>query len=184
VVIAGAGYDGRAWRYAKRGVAFFELDHPDTQADKQSRLARLGITTDHVTFVAADFARDPVGPLLTAAGLDVDQPSLMVCEGVAAYLQTPVLATLLAGLSEVAAPGSRLLITLSVAAGSPGLADRRTAFQDRVAELGEPAHGMLTAEEAEPLLSANGWDTLPAPKDSQSAQRARQIGFLTAERVR
>lgn len=34
VLIVGAGYDGRAWRYARPGVRWFELDHPDTQADK------------------------------------------------------------------------------------------------------------------------------------------------------
>ncbi|MGH9306009.1 MAG: class I SAM-dependent methyltransferase, partial [Acidimicrobiales bacterium] len=32
VVVAAAGYDGRAWRYSKPGVRWFEVDHPDTQA--------------------------------------------------------------------------------------------------------------------------------------------------------
>ncbi len=35
VVIGGAGYDGRALRYAKPGVRWFEVDHPSTQADKR-----------------------------------------------------------------------------------------------------------------------------------------------------
>jgi methyltransferase (TIGR00027 family) len=184
VVIAGAGYDGRAWRYAKPGVAFIELDHPATQADKQARLARLGINTDHVRFVAAAFARDPIGPGLTGACLDVGQPSLIVCEGVAAYLQTPVLTALLAGLADVVAAGSRLVITVSVSIGSAGLAERRAAFQDRVAALGEPAGAVVTAETAEPLLIASGWHPVPIPQHSESAQRAQRSGFLTAERVR
>src|SRR5215469_2818408 len=33
MVVAGAGYDGRSLRYAKAGVRWFEIDHPDTQAD-------------------------------------------------------------------------------------------------------------------------------------------------------
>jgi len=37
VVIGGAGYDGRAFRYAKPGVRWFEVDHPATQADKRAR---------------------------------------------------------------------------------------------------------------------------------------------------
>lgn len=53
VVVAAAGYDGRAWRYAKPGVRWFEVDHPDTQRDKQARLHRLGIDSDQVTFVSA-----------------------------------------------------------------------------------------------------------------------------------
>ncbi|HTN78423.1 MAG TPA: class I SAM-dependent methyltransferase, partial [Acidimicrobiales bacterium] len=44
-VIVGAGYDGRALRYAKDGVSWFELDHPATQGDKRARLDRLGIDT-------------------------------------------------------------------------------------------------------------------------------------------
>ena len=60
VVIGAAGYDGRAFRYAKPGVTWFELDHPSTQADKMARLGKLGVQTGHVRFVAADFASDPV----------------------------------------------------------------------------------------------------------------------------
>ena len=35
VVVVGAGYDGRALRYAKPGVRWFEVDHPATHADKR-----------------------------------------------------------------------------------------------------------------------------------------------------
>jgi methyltransferase (TIGR00027 family) len=37
VVVLGAGYDSRAWRLARTGVRFFEVDHPATQADKRMR---------------------------------------------------------------------------------------------------------------------------------------------------
>ena len=43
VVVGAAGYDGRAFRYAKPGVRWFEVDHPATQRDKLERLRRLGI---------------------------------------------------------------------------------------------------------------------------------------------
>ncbi|HEY5015966.1 MAG TPA: class I SAM-dependent methyltransferase, partial [Streptosporangiaceae bacterium] len=69
VVIGGAGYDGRAQRYAKPGVTWFELDHPSTQADKVERVARLGLERAHVRFVAADFSADPIAEPLLAAGL-------------------------------------------------------------------------------------------------------------------
>src|SRR6266567_2928546 len=45
VVVGAAGYDGRAFRYAKPGVRWFEVDHPATQRDKLERLERLGITS-------------------------------------------------------------------------------------------------------------------------------------------
>ena len=69
VVIGAAGYDGRALRYAKPGVRWFEADHPATQQDKRLRLRRLGIDAGHIQFVAADFAVDPLADLLVRAGL-------------------------------------------------------------------------------------------------------------------
>lgn len=58
VVIGGAGYDGRALRYARPGVRWYELDHPATQADKLERLARLDLDTRHIRFASADFISD------------------------------------------------------------------------------------------------------------------------------
>jgi len=54
LLTVGAGYDGRALRYAAPGVRWFEVDHPATQRDKRARLARLGIAAPHVTFAGAD----------------------------------------------------------------------------------------------------------------------------------
>jgi hypothetical protein len=76
VVIGGAGYDGRAFRYAKPGVRWFEVDHPATQADKLERITRLGLATPQVSFIAADFTADPVAEPLIAAGLDPARPAL------------------------------------------------------------------------------------------------------------
>ena len=75
VVIGGAGYDGRAMRYARPGVTWFELDHPATQADKVARVARLGLERGHVRFIAADFTADPIAEPLLAAGLDPARPT-------------------------------------------------------------------------------------------------------------
>ena len=44
VVIGAAGDDGRALRYAKPGVRWFEVDHPATQQDKRSRWTGSGST--------------------------------------------------------------------------------------------------------------------------------------------
>jgi methyltransferase (TIGR00027 family) len=176
MVIAGAGYDGRALRYAKPGVRWFELDHPDTQLDKLERLARLGIDVDHVTFASADFAVDDVGAALGAAGHDPNASSLFVCEGVAIYLEYSVLESLMRQLRGVAADGSRLAISLSVTANTAAETVRRTAFRAAVAAMGEPARTVLTAEEVDALLLATGWTVTP----SQS-ERARHAGLLVLE---
>jgi methyltransferase (TIGR00027 family) len=110
VVIGGAGYDGRAFRYAKPGVRWFEVDHPATQGDKLERIARLGLDSGaaHIRFVPADFTTDPVADLLAGAGLDAGRPALFLLEGVAVYLEQEVLEKTLAGFREVTASGSPL----------------------------------------------------------------------------
>src|SRR5258705_12451946 len=135
VVVGAAGYDGRAFRYAKAGVRWFEVDHPATQRDKFGRLKRLGIAASHVRFVEADFTRDPVAGRLRAAGLDAQAPGLFLLEGVAVYLEPAVLEDLLGQFRQGAAPGRRLAITLSLSP-PPGDAGRRR-FQATGAAPGE-----------------------------------------------
>lgn len=148
-------------------------------------MQRLNIASGHVRFVPADFTVDEVGPRLSTAGFDPARASLMLCEGVAAYLEKPVLAALLRGFAEVAAPRSQLAVSLSVASGSPGLAHRRAKFQAGVAALGEPAHMVLTADDAGPLLMSSGWRPNHRSSEADPAQkRARRMGLLTAEAAR
>src|SRR5712691_11417147 len=155
VVVGAAGYDGRAFRYAKPGVRWFEVDHPATQRDKLERLERLGIAAPHVRFAEADFTRDPVAGRLRAAGLDTGAPSLFLLEGVAVYLEPAVLETVLDQFRQVAAPGSHLAISVSLSRADEGGAGNgaRARFQAAVAALGEPARSTFEAREAEALLA-------------------------------
>jgi methyltransferase (TIGR00027 family) len=171
VVIGGAGYDGRALRYAKPGVRWFEVDHPATQADKLDRIARLGLATPQVRFIPADFAADPVAEPLLAAGLDPGRPALFLFEGVAVYLERQENERVLAELREVTPVGSPLAISVSVDGATP---QTRASFQQRVAEVGEPARTVLTFGQAADLLSAAGWK-LREPSDRQ-----RSAGLLLA----
>ena len=81
VVILDAGYDSRAWRLARHGVRFFEVDHPATQADKRRRAPAGG-----PTYVAADLEVDDVAESLRAAGLSDEESTLYVAEGLIMYL--------------------------------------------------------------------------------------------------
>jgi methyltransferase (TIGR00027 family) len=177
IVTGAAGYDGRSLRYARPGVLWFEVDHPATQRDKRSRLDRLGIDGGHLRFVGADFTVDPVADLLVAAGLDPGRPSLFLLEGIAVYLEEPVLRSLLAQLRRVAADGSRLAISLSVSGGSPERAARRAAFQAAVAAVGEPARSVVAAAEADTLLETTGWRPIREPG---TGDRAVPAGFVVA----
>jgi methyltransferase (TIGR00027 family) len=180
IVTGAAGYDGRSLRYARPGVAWFEVDHPATQRDKRARLDRLGINGGHLRFVAADFAVDPVADLLVSAGLDPGRPSLFLLEGVAVYLDEAVLQSLLAQLRRIAADGSRLAISLSVTGGSPERAAHRAAFQAAVAAVGEPVRSAVA--DADALLEATGWRPVREPAESggQDAVNRRSAGFIVA----
>jgi methyltransferase (TIGR00027 family) len=177
IVTGAAGYDGRSLRYARPGVLWFEVDHPATQRDKRARLDRLGIGDGHLRFVAADFAVDPVAGLLAAAGLDPRRPSLFLLEGVAVYLEEPVLRSLLTQLRRIAADGSRLAISLSVTSGSPEHAARRAAFQAAVAAVGEPARSVVAGADTGALLESTGWRPVRKPG---TGDRAAHAGFIVA----
>ena len=182
VVVGAAGYDGRAFRYAKPGVRWFEVDHPATQRDKLRRLERLGIDASRVRFVEADFTRDPVADRLRVAGLDPDTPSLFLLEGVAVYLEPAVLEDVLGQFRQVAAPGSRLAISVSLS--RPRGDSARARFQATVAALGEPARSTFEAAEAEALLARTGWPLEAAAGDGRQAavgrDRLRVAGLLLA----
>jgi methyltransferase (TIGR00027 family) len=171
VVIGGAGYDGRALRYAKPGVRWFEVDHPATQADKLARITRLGLATPGVHFIPADFTADPVAEPLLAAGLDADRPALFLFEGVAVYLERADTERVLAEFRAVTPADSVLAISVSVGGAT---SQSRAAFRRRVAALGEPARTVLAGDEAADLLSAAGW-TISGPAD-----RLRSAGLLLA----
>src|SRR5260370_892861 len=177
VVIGAAGYDGRAFRYARPGVRWSEVDHPATQGDKLRRLERLGLAAPNVRYVEADFTRDPVASRLRAAGLDAGAPSLFLLEGIAVYLEPAVLESVLEQFREVAAPGSRLAISVSLSAslGDAG----RARFQAAVAALGEPTRSALSAAETEALLAQTGWQTDKQPL-SAASDRLRSAGLLLA----
>jgi methyltransferase (TIGR00027 family) len=171
VVNGGAGYDGRALRYAKPGVRWFEVDYPATQADKRERIARLGLATPGLSFIPADFTADPVAEPLLAAGLDPGRAALFLLEGVAVYLEQSAIERVLAEFRAVTPVSSVLAISVSIAGAT---SQARARFQERVAEIGEPARTVLTFDQADALLAAAGW------KLRQQTDRQRVAGLLLA----
>lgn len=161
IVVVGAGYDGRSLRYAKPGVRWYEIDHPSTQSDKLARLARLAVDVSSVGFAAADFAVNDVADALGRLGQRADEAALFVCEGVAAYLERPVLESLLGALGRRAAAGSTLTMTLSIEARDLAGRLRRQALAEAVARMGEPMSAPLPPEQVVPLLSRAGWELSP-----------------------
>lgn len=174
IVLVGAGYDGRALRYATPGVRWWEIDRPVTQADKRSRLSRLGISADNVTFLPLDLADGGVASALVASGLEPDAPSLYMAEGLFAYLESGTVFGVLRELRSLATLGTRLAVSLRV----PGAdALERARFDASVAALGEPAVGTLGVDDADVLLARSRWRRV------ELTPRATAAGFLIAAPV-
>ncbi len=87
IVVLGAGFDTRAYRIDRPDVVVFEVDHPDTQADKRRSLTSAGIQLPaNVRFVPVDFDIDDLGACLRTAGYDAKRHTVFVWQGVVFYL--------------------------------------------------------------------------------------------------
>ncbi len=111
VASLGAGLDTRAFRMkALSATHFFEIDHPATQAFKQSKAAALSPVVEKLTYVPVDFARDALSTCLLSAGHRPDEPTAWIWEGVVMYLSDDALRATLRALADASAPGSLLLV--------------------------------------------------------------------------
>lgn len=182
IVLVGAGYDGRALRFASPDVRWFEVDHPATQADKRARLDAIGAPSAQTTFVAVDLVHDDVVGALRAAGHDPTRPSLFVVEGLLGYLPRTVTSELLGNLHGLASGGSRLAVAFPTNRPDAPSAERlrRRVRGLIVAALGEPWLTRFGPDEPEQLLTRLGW-TVALDGDSPVRFRGRNGVLVAAE---
>lgn len=112
VVILGAGFDARAYRFAEMAQhSVFEVDHPATSAAKQAMVNRaLGALPQYVRFVAVNFDTESLAQAMNAAGYHAHKRTLFIWEGVTNYLsEVAVDATL--RWCAAAAAGSTVIFT-------------------------------------------------------------------------
>lgn len=114
LVILGAGYDSRAYRFdrLKDRVKIFEVDHPATQKNKLKKLERIlgsGGLPGYVTFVPVDFTRQTLAARLPEYGYSERLKTLFIWEGVTMYLDAPSVESTLAFVASHSAPGSAIV---------------------------------------------------------------------------
>lgn len=157
VVILGAGYDGRGLRFRTPGVTFFEVDHPNTQADKRERLERLAATTDGITFVPHDLAAGGLSPALAGGGHDASRPTLFIAEGLLRYLPEASVHELFSGTRERSAPGSVLALTFSTREAEAEVSQEVEIREALLADLGEHVLTLPPRATALEWLADAGW---------------------------
>jgi methyltransferase (TIGR00027 family) len=112
LVILGAGYDSRAYRFDQLPgrVKVFEVDHPATQQVKVEKIRQLlGRLPDHVVYVPIDFAQETLDKRLCDSGYDPRSTTLFIGEGVTYYLSAQAVDDTLAFVSKHSAPGSSII---------------------------------------------------------------------------
>jgi methyltransferase (TIGR00027 family) len=164
IVVLGAGFDTFAYRLeAPEGLHVFEVDHPDTQAEKRRRLAAAEIAAPaHLTYAPCDFERAELGEALTSAGFDPSRRSFFLWLGVVPYLtQSAIFATLgfiakLPGGAEVVFDYPNPFESLA----DPAAREAFKALSERVAELGESLQTFFVTSELHEKLRALGFATI------------------------
>lgn len=158
VVILGAGYDGRALRFRTPGVTFFEVDHPNTQADKSARVEALEADLDGVIFVAHDLAAGSLAEALAAAGHSSAHPTLFLAEGLLRYLPEATIHELFSATAARSAPSSVFALTFSSREPDVVVSQEERDHEALLAELGEHVLTLPSRATALGWLAAGGWD--------------------------
>src|SRR5271156_6308324 len=81
LVILGAGYDSRPYRFADRlgGVQVFEVDYPATSTAKQAKVrALIGEIPANVAYVPVDFTVDNLADKLLGCGYRTTRPTVFL----------------------------------------------------------------------------------------------------------
>ncbi len=167
-VILGAGYDSRAHRLKlPSGLKIFEVDQPEVQERKRSKLTDQIPNEENVTYVSVDFNHQSLKEQLLNAGFDQSKSTVFTLEGVSQYITREALNSTLKELA-VLTPNSnatffmsyvnKLLIEDPMACfgkGYPNAAKLAKLITYGSAKVGEPWISFYSAEEIEDLLSQN-----------------------------
>lgn len=194
VLVLGAGYDTRAWRFADalEGVHLFEVDHPST-AERKARIVEKSSELPSVarTVVEVDFQVDSLAEKLFAAGFQPQARTFTIWEGVSMYLTREAVKGALRTLREITAGHSKLAADfwfLTDGADLSSAAHRMGANLLHV--LGEPVLFGIHPEEAGFFVDQLGYDMLdlcePAELEARylGARKSFPAEFVALMRAR
>jgi methyltransferase (TIGR00027 family) len=160
VVLLGAGLDTFALRNpgVVGRVRFIEIDHPDSQRAKLSRLAELGLETPGVEYLSVDFSTQDLAAELKRAGVARERATFFPWLGVTQYISRGATDATLS-LAANFAKGSE--IVFDVIRPFDGLDAAERAISSTAASMserfGEKWLSFYTPEELRPHLHALGF---------------------------
>ena len=193
LVILGAGYDSRAYRFnlSEQGVKVFEVDHPDTQLLKMLKVkAMLGSMPKHVVYVHVDFASEKLDINLPKNGYNRQLKTLFIWEGVTMYLTAESVDRTLAFMSGSSGEGSSVVFDYLFESALDGTSQLKEAemMKTNCAKLGEPLLFAVKVEAIGEFLSRRGLSllentTAPSLKDAYFRGKGQQRKVFTLAAV-
>lgn len=169
-VILGAGYDLRAHRLELPcSLKIFEVDQPEVQVRKRSKLSKELPNSENVTYVCVDFNQQSLTEQLLAAGFDQSKSTVFTLEGVSQYITKQAISSTIKELAALTPKTSSTFFISYVdkllnedpeacfGKGYLNAAKRAETIKRLSAKVGEPWISFYTAAEMEDLLSQNGF---------------------------
>lgn len=169
-VILGAGYDSRAHNLKlPSGLKIFEVDQPEVQEIKISKLPDEIPNAENITYVSVDFNHQSLKNQLLNSGFDKSKSTIYTLEGVSQYITREALNSTLSELALLT-PNSnatffmsyvnRLLREDPKACFGMGYSKPEKAAKfitNGAAKVGEPWISLYSSKEIEDLLSQNSF---------------------------
>ena len=169
-VILGAGYDSRAHRLKlPSGLKIFEVDQPEVQEIKRSKLPDEIPNAENITYVSVDFNHQSLKNQLLNSGFDKSKSTIYTLEGVSQYITREALNSTLNELALLTPNSnatffmsyvSRLLREDPKACFGMGYSKPERAAKfitNGAAKVGEPWISLYSSKEIEDLLSQNSF---------------------------
>jgi methyltransferase (TIGR00027 family) len=190
VVILGAGYDSRAYRFhdAFPVARFFEVDYPATSARKLQKVtAVFGRRPDYVNYLAVDLIVNRLDAALVGVGYNPTRRTLFICEGVTMYLTAAAVDETLACVARRSGSGSAIVFDYgfrSILEGDSTLYGAAEAIRN-VRRRGEPFLFGIDAGGAGAFLTDRGLECVSdqGPTDLERTYLTRSDGSLFGRAV-
>ena len=172
-VILGAGYDLRAHRLdLPPTLKIFEVDQPEVQDRKRSKLPKDLPNSKNVKYVSVDFNRQTLKKQLLDAGFDQSKPTVFTLEGVSQYISKEAVNTTLGELAELTKNTNATFYISYVDSnlnekpetcfgkGYPNPKKKAKTIMRLAAKVGEPWISFYSTEEIKEVLSQHGFSSI------------------------
>ena len=197
VVLLGAGYDTRAYRFADQlnGRPVFEVDLAPISRAKAATIDKhkKQFPDTNVVRVEIDFESQALTDVLPDAGFSVGEPTFFTWEGVPMYLTRAAVKATLDAVHELSADGSHIAHDMWFLVDQPGpLGTARRAAPGTLSLIGEPVTFGVHPEDYEGFLGRHGFRiidlALASELQARYASETRAVlddslYVLTAERI-